>query len=384
MIRRALLICLAAAALAVGEGVPESRPATGPATRVAALPATAPAVVESEPARAFRDLCAAKAAAAEKAGHFTAAGEDGWIFLGPELRHLGAGTFWGGAAAKVSMASKPEWADPLPAILDFKAQLDRLGVELIFLPVPPKAIIYPDKLSEKAAIGKDGMPPRLDTHLQAFYKLLEAEGVDVLDVTDELRSERKRLGGEYKLYCQSDTHWSPTACEVAARAVRRHINARPWFIKLAPKKGPFSISWRKIGIHGDLWRMLGREASAKETLTASYVWYTSDKDRKPVPDDRSSPILLLGDSHCLVFHGGKDMHAAGSGLADHLAWHAHRPVDVLGVRGSGATASRISLYRRGRQSEGYLAGKKLIIWCLSAREFTEADGWRKVPLVKPM
>ena len=372
MIRRLLLTCLAAAALVAGERGPASRPAT------------APAVVEPEAARAFRALCAAKAAAAEKAGNFTAAGRDEWLFFGPELRHLGIGTFWGGAAAKVSLASKSDWADPIGAILDFKAQLDRLGVELIFLPVPPKAIIYPDKLSDKVAVGKDGMPPRLDTHLRAFYRLLRARGVDVLDLTDEFRRQRKRLGGKRKLYCQSDTHWSPTACWVAARAIRRHIKARPWFVKLAPKKGPFSFSGRKITIHGDLWRMLGREASARETLTARYVWYTNDKDRKGVPDDRSSPILLLGDSHCLVFHGGKEMHAAGSGLADHLAWEAHRPIDVLGVRGSGATASRISLYRRGRRSEGYLAGKKLIIWCLSAREFTEADGWRKVPLVKPM
>lgn len=372
MIHRLLLTCLAAAALAAGERGPASRPAT------------APAVVEPEAARAFRALCAAKAAAAEKAGNFTAAGRDEWLFFGPELRHLGIGTFWGGAAAKVSLASKSDWADPIGAILDFKAQLDRLGVELIFLPVPPKAIIYPDKLSDKVAVGKDGMPPRLDTHLRAFYRLLRARGVDVLDLTDEFRRQRKRLGGKRKLYCQSDTHWSPTACWVAARAIRRHIKARPWFVKLAPKKGPFSFSGRKITIHGDLWRMLGREASARETLTARYVWYTNDKDRKGVPDDRSSPILLLGDSHCLVFHGGKEMHATGSGLADHLAWEAHRPIDVLGVRGSGATASRISLYRRGRRSEGYLAGKKLIIWCLSAREFTEADGWRKVPLAKPM
>ena len=380
MIRRLLLTGLVGLlALAVGRGQPAGRPATGAATQPAT---TTAAVVEAESARAFRALCATKAAAAEKAGHFTAAGRDGWVFFGPELRHIGVGTFWGGAAAKVSLASRPEWADPLPAILDFKDQLGRLGIELIFLPVPPKAIIYPDKLSGKVAPAKDGMPPRLDTHLRAFYKLLRAKGVDVLDLTDELRRERKRLAGKYKLYCQSDTHWAPTACSTAARAIRRRIKPRPWFVKLAPKKGPFSVSWRKIRIHGDLWRMLGRDPSAAETLNARYVWRADDSDRKPVPADRSSPILLLGDSHCLVFHGGKAVHGAGSGLADQLAWQAGMPIDVLGVRGSGATASRISLYRRGRRDKGYLAGKKLIVWCLSAREFTEGAGWRKVPLVK--
>ena len=36
--------------------------------------------------------------------------------------------------------------------------------------------------------------------------------------------------------------------------------------------------------------------------------------------DRTSPVLVLGDSHVLVFHDGGDMHAAGAGLPDQLAF----------------------------------------------------------------
>ena len=53
------------------------------------------------------------------------------------------------------------------------------------------------------------------------------------------------------------------------------------------------------------------------------------------------------------------------------------PIDVLGVRGSGATPSRVSLKR----SKGRLEGKRFVIWCLTVREFTESTtGWAKVPL----
>jgi len=90
--------------------------------------------------------------------------------------------------------------------------------------------------------------------------------------------------------------------------------------------------------------------------------------------------LVLGDSHTLVFHAGGDMHAVGSGLVDQLAYELGTAVDLIGVRGSGATPARISLMRRMRTDPEYLAGKRVVIWCLSAREFTEADGWRKVPL----
>ena len=51
-------------------------------------------------------------------------GADGWLFLPAELRHVSVGKFWGDDAAKVSKASNPANADPLPAILDFKRQLD--------------------------------------------------------------------------------------------------------------------------------------------------------------------------------------------------------------------------------------------------------------------
>lgn len=77
------------------------------------------------------------------------------------------------------------------------------------------------------------------------------------------------------------------------------------------------------------------------------------------------------------------MQAVGAGLADQLALELGTSIDVLGVRGSGATPSRINLYRRIQADPDYLTDKKLVIWCLSAREFTEASGWCPVPLAMP-
>ncbi|MCA8944134.1 MAG: hypothetical protein KDB80_16335, partial [Planctomycetes bacterium] len=118
--------------------------------------------------------------------------------------------------------------------------------------------------------------------------------------------------------------------------------------------------------------MLGDKDGEKETLPMSIV----TRDGATPADDPSSPILLVGDSHCLIFRDGGDMHAKGAGLADHLAAQFGLPIQTVGVRGSGATQSRVSAFR----SNAY-DGKKLVIWCLSAREFTEASSWSpKVPL----
>jgi hypothetical protein len=93
-------------------------------------------------------------------------------------------------------------------------------------------------------------------------------------------------------------------------------------------------------------------------------------------------VVLLGDSHTLVFHAGDDMHARGAGLPDQLAVELGTPVDLIGVRGSGATPARVNLLRRARANPDSLPKKKVIVWCFTAREFTESQGWSKVPIVK--
>ncbi len=82
----------------------------------------------------------------------------------------------------------------------------------------------------------------------------------------------------------------------------------------------------------------------------------------------------------LSFNAGGDMHAEGAGFADQLALELGFAVDLVGVRGSGATAARINLLRRARQTPDYWSNKKLVIWCFAARELTESDGWRNVPI----
>ena len=110
----------------------------------------------SENQEKFRAELAAKFQAAEKANARVVSGADGWLFLPAELRFLSVGRFWGDDAAKVSRAPKPEHADPIPAILDFRDQLKQHGIELLLVPVPPKAAIYPEKIVPQFRAGHRG------------------------------------------------------------------------------------------------------------------------------------------------------------------------------------------------------------------------------------
>jgi alginate O-acetyltransferase complex protein AlgJ len=311
---------------------------------------------------------AALAAKAEADQHAALAGKDGWLFLTAELRHLGVGRFWGDAAAAASRATRKDAADPLPAILDFQTQLKRAGVELVLMPVPAKAAIYPDKVLDAPA------PKQGDRDVTGaddeFLKLCAGHGVTVLDLAPAFQAARTNETDS--LYCRTDSHWSGRGCEVAAQLLAQEIRSRPWFAGISARK--FKSERRDQKISGDLAEIVGNNVPA-ETLRLRFV---TDESGAPPSDWRESPVLLLGDSHTLVFHAGEDMHGTGAGLADQLAFDLGFPVDVVGVRGSGATPARINLMRR----HDNLAGKKLVIWCFSTREFTEAQGgWRLVPVI---
>ncbi len=318
------------------------------------------AVCAEEPAAALARV----AAEAEAGGKSALAGKDGWLFLVAELRHLGAGRFWGAGAARASRASNADRADPLPAILDFRDQLAKAGIELLLVPVPPKAAVVPG-----AVPGIDAAPRvRLDEVDAEFYALLRERGVPVIDLQAELAAAKPGLPA----FCKSDSHWSGVGIGAAAARIAERVKALPWYASLPKQR--FSAEERETEIRGDLARMLG--GASPETLPLRFV---AAPGGGPVAPSRESPLLLLGDSHTLVFHAGGDMHATGAGLADQLALELGFAVDLVGVRGSGATPARINLARR----PGGLAGKKLVVWCFGARELSEApQGWAKVPVVR--
>ena len=297
------------------------------------------------------------------------AGIDGWLFFGPELRHLGAGPFWGAAAAETSRASAPDLRDPLPAILDFHTQLEGAGIELLVVPVPAKAAVYPEALGlDDLPTGGDG-PGRAD---REFLDLLTEQGVHVADLFELFARDMEAQDGGAPLYCRQDTHWSPRATELVAEHLVSQIGAER-FADVA--RHDYERTRRTIEIEGDLWRRLERPDLARESIELNVVL---EDGASPRPW-RDSPVLLLGDSHTLVFHAGGDLLAKGAGLPEQLAFHLGFPVDLVGVRGSGSTAARIALFRRRDE----LAGKRVVLWVFSSREFTQStDGWREVPVIR--
>ena len=275
---------------------------------------------------------------------------DGWCFLKSELRFLSVGEFWGECAQQTSLAANSKQRDPLQAIVNYKKALDEAGIALILAPIPPKAVVYPDKLDKRLAAK------RYDVYLQTFYQQLKQQGVNVLDLTPSLLQARASVSEP--LYCLGDSHLSGEGCRIVAETIAQAIKARG--------KSSYKVTKETVSVRGDLYKALDKKPERRTVYTVS---------GSKTQDAKAASVVLMGDSHTLVFDVGGGLFAEKAGIASLLAASLKMPIDVVGVRGSGATPARINLYRKSKQDAAYLQNKKTVVWCFAAREFTEASGW---------
>lgn len=313
----------------------------------------------------FRAEVSARVKELEKKDTSVFAGPDGWLFLASELRFLAHGKFWG-AGARASSRGKA--ADPLPAILDFHRQLRERGIDLLLVPVPPKVSVYPEKFSAAATVTAVAAP-----YLRQFYEELRAAGVDVLDLTPLFLQHRDQ--GRGPVFCETDSHWSGLGCVLAAQAIAERVKPK---LPAALARKEYLTDWKQLTITGDLAALLPADRKKPATEKIAVRTVTEKANGNAVQPAAESPLLLLGDSHTLVY---RELLAERAGLLDQLAAELDFAADLIGTRGSGATAVRISLYRKTRNDPAYLAKKKVIVWCFAAREFTETDqGWVQQPI----
>lgn len=322
----------------------------------------------------FRKVCAGKAEELRKAGAAGLAGQDGYYFFVNDLHHYGAGPFWGADAARASLSEDKERADPLPAILDFHAQCRKAGVTLILVPVPGKAVVYPDKL-DPALRPKAG----LDAVHQAFYELLRKDGLEVIDLLPDFLALRQK---GVDTHCKQDSHWSPAGMQCAAtriaEIVQRNVppGKQPWS-KDVPGRQEVKRTPEMVECNGDIVKLMKLTGIPAEELNIEIVAWKSGQE---IESDSKSPLLLTGDSHGLVYHMSIEdgIPAQGAGLFEHLAGALGFAPELLTTMGSGANIPRTDLARR----RDNLAGRKCLVWCFTVREFTASAGWSKIPVVR--
>lgn len=298
----------------------------------------------------------------------TIQGEVGsWFFSTREIRQLSLGNFWEENWAELSRNN----SDPVPSMIEFQDLLAEKGVGLLVVPVPAKATVYPDKLFE-------GFPPGEAQGQGPLVDLLRSKGLRVLDLETHFVSRRQQ-GASEKFWCAQDAHFSPMACVEVADLIAETLE-REFAINREARSDLFRSGIQEIEIVGDLVAHTQWEGrSGKERLQVRYV----GDPEQPLKSDEGSPIVLLGDSHTLVFSEPGAFHCDGAGLFDHLSAAMGRPLDLVGNAAGGLVSSRINLYRKASSIPGYWDDKKVVVWVFTAREFTQSSfkkGFISVPI----
>jgi alginate O-acetyltransferase complex protein AlgJ len=295
-------------------------------------------------AHAAEDL-AGRAAAAEARREIFVEGSAGWRFLPAELR-------FASALASPDLGAKV--APAIDAIADLSAQLRAMGIKLLVVPVPPKVLLQAERLGLSASEQE-----AMKSGWERIMSGLGAREVTVVDLLPRFARSTENP------FCLRDTHWSGRGVVLAASEIVPMLEIAGLELAESPPAEP---RWTAQTIQGDL-------GGEPEEVQLPFRDIKSDPAAAKL-----HPLLLLGDSHLLVFHAGGALHAAGAGLPEQLAAATGGMPDVIGVMGSGATSSRVALARRVRSEATYLAAKKVVVWCFAAREFTEAESWKKIPL----
>jgi hypothetical protein len=276
------------------------------------------------------------------------AGAKGFLFYRNELDYVVGGDLGKQAAEK----------NPLPVIVEFKDALAARGVDFLFVPVPNKVELYPDRLDPKSAalVGEVVAP-----YGRKLLLDLGGAGVEAFDLLPPFISERARDGkARETLYQAQDTHWGHRGLELAAHLIAARIKEYPWYPELAKHARTFTTKEVTFTRHGDLHSRLPPALKGRyqpETLLGHQVLAGG----APYEDDADSPIVVLGDSFTGVYELTDCEHA---GVSAHIAREIGYPVDLVMSYGGGPNV-RQKLLRRGVEA---LAKKRLVVWMMTARD----------------
>ena len=284
-------------------------------------------------------------------------GRNGFLFFRGSLEYILSGDL------------RKQRNDPFPAIVDYKNRLGKKGIDMLFVIVPAKPELYPEKLSDHAP---DRNGPYVTPYTRKFLLELAEAGVETIDLLPAFMRERDQ--GDEPIYMKLDTHWSNRAIRIAAHLIAERIKRYPWFKEVC--RSPIRYRTREVEVVrlGDIRGMLPEEERIKYPPMRLKAQQVLNPDGSPYRDDKSSPIVILGDSFCGVFHFEDCKHA---GISAHIAKEIGMPVDLIMAYGSGPRIRKL-FARRGKDA---IRSKRLVIWMTAARDlYNYWAPWEIVPV----
>ena len=286
-------------------------------------------------------------------------GRNDWLFYRADVDYVIGPPFLDPFWIKRRTYSANVQPDAVRAIVDFRDQLARRGIDLIVVPVPVKPTIQAGML----AANTDGLFFENES-FDKFETRLKSQGVRLFDPKPWLMPNERS-----PYYLRTDTHWRPEAMETVANFLAAFIDA-------GKTESSFEVAEKNIKGIGDIARMLripGDQLERRYTeeitihkVTAHNAAWRPSKD---------SDVLLLGDSFSNIYSLEALGWGESAGFAEHLSRLLKRPIDCILRNSDGAFATREILHRELARGRDRLAGKKTVIWEFVTRELAFGD-WK--------
>jgi alginate O-acetyltransferase complex protein AlgJ len=300
--------------------------------------------------------------AAMPAGSKALAGEGGFLFFRNGLEYVVGG----------DLTKQPSGKNPLPVIREFQRMLAARGVDFLFVPVPTKEEIFPDALDPA---GRPRAGKVVNPYGRKLLLDLAREGIETIDLLPAFLAARSRAEqrGEEPLYQRQDTHWTDRGLRLAAELVATRIKGYPWYADLTKHARKLRTRPAAFTRFGDLHSRLPEVEKARYRPESLHAQQVIDAG-KLYEDDADSPVIMLGDSFTGVYELTDAEHA---GVSAHVARAIGYPIDLVMSYGGGPNV-RQKLMRRGVEG---LAGKKLVIWMMTARDlYNYWEDWKPLEL----
>ena len=324
-------------------------------------------------------------------------GRDGWVFYRPGVQYL----------IQANRAG-----DVIDAIVRYRDQLRRRGIELLVAPVPGKASVYPDKLTQRA----EGKEPSFRSPTEDLLEGLGQRGVQTVDLFALFREARSSRSDT--CYLATDTHWTPSGAKLAAEAVARKLGELRWAPAARREYRTQRVAVRRWGDIPEMTQIPGiRERFAPEAVECEQVLDGLVGPMIAGPGGRDgtyanthlidtaleSAVLVLGDSFSRIYQlpeprslgevlggaaeskqprgrqpvGTKRPLPGSAGFPSLLARALKAPVDYIASDGGAATDVR----QRLSVNAEILRNKRVVVWEFAERDVAlGAAGWEDVPL----
>lgn len=199
-------------------------------------------------------------------------GNDGWLFSKEEF------------AAPLDRTA--DLAEAATGIAQIRDELSAQGIKLVVVPLPAKADVYREHLSDAA------IPDDLVKLYDDFTALLDKAGVRYVDTRQPLLTAKP----EGRLFLTTDTHWTPLGAAVAAAAVGDALGQTTPHAYTISAKAPAEREGdlSKFIVTGELAPLVGL---GPESVTPYQATASADTPAGDIFGPSSIPYVLTGTSY---------------------------------------------------------------------------------------